>query len=67
MSASVTLGRGSPEEIREAVEKAVRLLAPGGGFVLFPVDCLMAAANPWERTRVLLDTWREIGSYPIIA
>jgi hypothetical protein len=67
LSASVTLGRGSPEEIRKAVEDAIRLLAPGGGFVLFPVDCLMAAANPWERTRVLLDKWREIGSYPITA
>jgi uroporphyrinogen decarboxylase len=65
LSASVTLGRGSPEEIRAAVDQAVRLLAPGGGFVLFPVDNIMAAANPWERTRVLLDRWREIGSYPI--
>jgi hypothetical protein len=65
LSASVTLGRGAPEEIRTATEEAIRLLAPGGGFVLFPVDNIMAAANPWERTRVLLDRWREIGSYPI--
>jgi hypothetical protein len=65
LSASVTLSRGSHTEINAAVDEAVRQLAPGGGFVLFPVDCIMSAANPWERTRVLLDRWREIGSYPI--
>ncbi len=65
LNASMTLGRGTAEEIRAAVDEAIRLLAPGGGFVLFPVDNIMAAANPWERTRVLLDRWRQIGSYPI--
>jgi hypothetical protein len=65
LSASVTLGRGTPDQIHTAVEQAIRLLAPGGGFVLFPVDNIMAAANPWERTRALLDRWREIGGYPI--
>jgi hypothetical protein len=65
LSAAVTLGQGTREEIEQSVRDAIRELAPGGGFVLFPVDGIIAGANPWENTRVLLDTWRDIGSYPI--
>jgi hypothetical protein len=65
LNSAVTLGRGMEREIAAAVEEAIRTLAPGGGFVLFPVDNIMPGANPWSATRVLLDKWREIGSYPI--
>ncbi|MBE3131298.1 MAG: hypothetical protein IMZ54_11385, partial [Acidobacteria bacterium] len=65
VNSAVTLGRGTKEEIESAVEGAVRLLAPGGGFVLFPVDGLMPEANPWRNTEILLNRWRQIGSYPI--
>jgi hypothetical protein len=65
LSSAVTMGRGTSEEIEEAVEQAIRKLAPGGGFVLFPVDGILPEGNPWEKTKILLDKWRDIGSYPI--
>jgi hypothetical protein len=65
VNSALTLGRGTKVEIEGAVEEAIRLLAPGGGFVLFPVDSLMPEANPWRNTEILLNRWRQIGSYPI--
>jgi len=65
LSSAVTLGRGTKEQIEEAVEQAIRKLAPGGGFVLFPVDGILPGGNPWEKTKILLEKWREIRSYPI--
>ena len=34
----VTVERGSKSEVKEAVDKAIEILAPGGGFILSPVD-----------------------------
>jgi len=65
LSSAVTMGRGTREQIEAAVEQAIGKLAPGGGFVLFPVDGILPGGNPWEKTKILLDKWREIGSYPI--
>jgi hypothetical protein len=65
VNSAVTLGRGTKKEIEAAVDEAIRQLAPGGGFVLFPVDNLMPGANPWTSTETLLKRWRQIGSYPI--
>jgi hypothetical protein len=65
LSSAVTLGLGTRGQIEEAVELAIRKLAPGGGFVLFPVDGILPGGNSWENTKILLDKWREIGNYPI--
>jgi hypothetical protein len=65
MNSAVTLGQGSEEEIGQAVIEAIRVLAPGGGFVLYPVDVVLAGANPWNKVKILLKKWRDIGSYPI--
>jgi uroporphyrinogen decarboxylase len=65
INSAVTLGQGSEREIEQAVTEAIRVLAPGGGFVLYPVDVLLAGANPWTKVRILLNKWREIGNYPI--
>lgn len=65
LSSAVTMGRGTKEQIEGAVEHAISRLAPGGGFVLFPVDGILPGGNPWEKTKILLEKWREIGSYPI--
>ena len=65
INSALTLGRGSKEEIERAVEDAIRMLAPGGGFVLFPVDQVLPEVNPWDNIEILLKRWREIGSYPI--
>ncbi|UCF96169.1 MAG: hypothetical protein JSV89_13395 [Spirochaetaceae bacterium] len=65
INSAVTLGQGSEQEIEQAVTEAIRILAPGGGFVLYPVDVVLAGANPWSKVKVMLNKWREIGSYPI--
>jgi len=64
MNSTLTLQYGSREEIREAVDTAIRTLGPGGGFVLMPVDQIFAY-TPWENFEVMVERWREIGSYPI--
>ncbi|MFH1568229.1 MAG: uroporphyrinogen decarboxylase family protein, partial [Gemmatimonadota bacterium] len=64
MNAVLTLGVGTPPEARAAVEAALRALAPGGGFVLFPVDQIIAG-TPWENVEALLARWRELASYPL--
>jgi hypothetical protein len=65
INSAVTIGRGKNEEIEEAVEQAVKILAPGGGFVLYPVDVVLPDANPWDNIEIMLNKWREIGNYPI--
>lgn len=61
MNAILTLGEGTPEDARCAVEEAIRILAPGGGFVLFPVDQIVAG-TPWENIEAMLGRWRELAS-----
>jgi hypothetical protein len=64
INGAVTLGRGTPEEVRQATEQAIRIMAPGGGFVLYPVDQLIKE-TPWANVEAMITRWREIGSYPI--
>ena len=64
MNAAITLGKGKDEKIREAVNKAIRSLAPGGGFVLYPVDQIRSD-TPWENVQTLIDCWKQICQYPI--
>ena len=64
MNAAITLGRGTPNEIREAVNTAIQVLAPGGGFVLYPVDQIYND-TPWENVQIMIDRWREVGQYPL--
>lgn len=58
MNAAITLSLGSEEEIRQAVDHAMQILAPGGGFILFPVDNVFCEM-PWERVEILIDQWRK--------
>ena len=64
MNAAITLGRENPGQIREAVDEAIRILAPGGGFVLYPVDQIYSD-TPWENVETMIDRWREMGEYPL--
>jgi uroporphyrinogen decarboxylase len=59
MNSFVTLGRGTEEEIRGAVREAVQVLAPGGGFVLFPVDQITPDI-PRRSVEILIDEWRRL-------
>ena len=64
MNSILTLQFGTREEIRQAVTDAIRILGPGGGFVLFPVDQLFEY-TPWESVEIMLERWREICDYPL--
>ena len=64
LNGALTLGEGSTEEICQATQAAIRTLGPDGGFVLYPVDQLVAG-TPWKNVRAMIDCWREVGSYPI--
>ena len=61
---AITLGRGTRREIREAVTEAIRIMGPGGGFVLLPVDQVFDDAS-WENVMIMVERWREIGEYPL--
>ena len=62
MNSAITLERGTDEEIRRAVYEAVEILGPGGGFVLYPVDCLYPT-TPWHSVEVVIEAWKEVRDY----
>ena len=64
MNGPVTLTQGSRDDIRDAVTHAVSTLAPGGGLVLEPADCLTEDI-PAKNVLTLVERWREIATYPI--
>ena len=62
INSAITLGRGTKDEIRAAVNHAMEVMAPGGGFILSPVDCLFPD-TPWESVETLIEAWREVCEY----
>jgi len=64
VNSAITLGRGSRDEIRDAVTFAISTLAPEGGLILSAADSLFSD-TPWENVRTMIERWREIGTYPI--
>lgn len=59
MNSILTLGEGTPADAERAVEEALQVLATDGGFVLFPVDQIVAA-TPWENIEAMLRRWKEL-------
>jgi uroporphyrinogen-III decarboxylase len=64
VNGAITLGHGTPEEVRRASEEAISTLGPGGGFVLYPVDQLIKE-TPWANVQAMIECWGEKGSYPM--
>jgi uroporphyrinogen-III decarboxylase len=58
ISSAVTLHSGSRDDIRNAVQRAVRTLGPTG-FVLAPVDALFPD-TPWTNVEAMIDAWRDM-------
>ena len=46
-------------QIRQAVDHAMTCLAPGNGFILYPVDTILNS-QPWDKVMILIDRWKEI-------
>ena len=65
VNGALTLGRGTPSDVERATEEAIRILAPGGGYVLYAVDQLVAE-TPWSNVEAMIGTWRRVGAYPVV-
>jgi uroporphyrinogen decarboxylase len=56
--------KGTPEQVREATCEAIRVGAPGGGFILGNSDAFFMD-TPRENIQAFFDAAREFGKYPI--
>ena len=65
VSEHVTLETLDRQRIEREVQEAIQTLAPGGGFILTPVD--NRPAMLWESTTYMIEAWRAACSYPIAA
>ncbi len=64
MNGFVTVEMGDREEIESAVETAISTLAPGGGFILSPVDNIRdTSQDVWENVLIMIETWRQQRAY----
>lgn len=57
INSAVMLSQWADDVVRAAVDEAMLTLAPGGGFILHPVDCT-PCEFPWDRTELVIDQWR---------
>ena len=58
VNSAVMLTQWDDDAIRRAVGEAFDALAPGGGFILHPVDAVFNN-QPWEKVETLIAAWRE--------
>jgi len=57
----LTVEHGTPDEVRAATRYALDVLAPGGGFILSPVDNIREdTPGARENARVLIDEWQRL-------
>lgn len=57
----ITVEMGSRGEVEQAVETAIRILSPGGGFILSPVDNITdESEHTWRNVCVFIDTWKRL-------
>ncbi|MGQ9683103.1 MAG: uroporphyrinogen decarboxylase family protein [Anaerolineae bacterium] len=57
----LTVEHGTGDDVRGAVREAMEVLAPGGGFILSPVDNVREDTPlARENARVLIDEWRRL-------
>jgi hypothetical protein len=59
MNSAVTLGSGRRSDVENAVTNAIETLAPGGGFVLAPVDQLFVDTR-WENVLIMIEAWQRL-------
>jgi hypothetical protein len=56
----LTVEHGEPEQVRREVRQAIETLAPGGGFILSPVDNVRNYTPPIQQNvNVLVDEWKQ--------
>ena len=57
INSDVTLGEGGEKDIERAVDRAMDVLAPGGGFLLWPVWSVYHQV-PWSKIETLINAWK---------
>lgn len=58
INSDVTLGEGSEQDISKAVDRAMEVLAPGGGFIMWPVWSVYHQV-PWKNVETLVNVWKK--------
>lgn len=58
INSSITLSKGSTQEIRAAVREALSVYGREGGFILSPVDALFPD-TPWRNVQTMIEAWKE--------
>jgi uroporphyrinogen decarboxylase len=58
------LPRGSIADVRAEVKERIRILAPGGGYVLNPIHNVQPDVPP-QNLLAMIDACREYGQYPV--
>lgn len=59
VSGSLTVEQGTGEETEAAVREALEVLAPGGGFILSPVDNVREdTERAWANTHRFIEAWK---------
>jgi uroporphyrinogen decarboxylase len=58
------LCRGSAEQVRQSTRDLIHRVSPGGGHILSSGNSITSAVQP-ENFRVMVETAREFGRYPI--
>ena len=57
----LTVEMGNRKEIENAVETAISALAPGGGFILSPVDNIRdTSRETWKNVQTMIDVWKKL-------
>ena len=57
----LTVEMGNRKEIENAVETAISALAPGGGFILSPVDNIRdTSQKTWKNVQTMIDLWKKL-------
>jgi uroporphyrinogen decarboxylase len=57
----LTVEHGSVQEVRTEVRRAMDIMAPGGGFILSPVDNVRdLTAHARENVLALIDQWQQL-------
>ena len=58
-----SLGRGTPDEVRQEVKERIRNVAPGGGYAVGSSNSV-ASYIPIENYRAMIEATFEYGQYP---
>ena len=56
----LTIENGEKEEVQKAIQSAISILGPGGGFILSPVDNVTdASERARDNVRTMIETWQQ--------